>query len=703
MSGHANAQDTAQQSQYTNRLIHETSPYLRQHAHNPVDWYPWGAEAFEKARREDKPVLLSVGYSACHWCHRLREESFENPAIAQLINDNFVSIKVDREERPDVDAIYMNAVQMMIGQGGWPMTVFLTPDQVPFYGGTYYPPEDRHGMPGFPRILISVADAYHKRRDEIMQGASEILTELNRINEVQPQEGELSVGMLDHAATVLLRALDQVNGGFGTRPKFPPSMSLSFLLRQYHRTGDEALLAAVELTLDKMARGGIYDQLGGGFHRYSVDDRWLVPHFEKMLYDNALLSRLYLDTFLVTGNDFYRRMATETLDYVRREMTDAGGGFYSTQDADSEGEEGKFFVWTPEEVAALLGEEDAALFNRYFDVSRMGNFEGQSILHLDDDLFTIAKLMQVTPEKLAEVVERGRQILFEAREKRIKPARDEKILTAWNGLMLRSFAEAARVLNRADYLEVAINNANFLLTHLRRAEPDGSRLLRTHKDGESKLNGYLEDYAFLADGLLALYEATFDLHWFVEARALADAMIEKFWDEERGGFFFTSTDHEALISRTKDFYDNATPAGNSVASHVLLRLALLTGEEHYRHVAERVLRMLRNAMLRAPNGFGHLLCALDLYLASPYEIAIIGTSSDANTTSLVVGAFSRYLPNRVIALAAPDDAEAPRVIKLLAGRSQLDGKPTAYVCRNFYCEAPVTDAAQLTGQLVSSQ
>jgi hypothetical protein len=626
-------------------------------------------------------------------------ESFENEAVAQLMNEYFVCIKVDREERPDLDTIYMNAVQMMTGHGGWPMTVFLTPDGVPFYGGTYFPPEDRYGMPGFPRILLAVADAYHNRRDEVSHSASEVLGELKRLSDFQAQEEELNVEVLDRAASGLLRMLDPTHGGFGSKPKFPPAMSLTFLLRQYHRTGSDAALGAVELTLHKMALGGIYDQLGGGFHRYAVDERWLVPHFEKMLYDNALLARIYLDAFLVTGNDFYRRIATETLDYVRREMTDPQGGFYSTQDADSEGEEGKFFVWTPEEVAAVLGEEDALLFNRYFDVSELGNFEGHSILHIDDDLLSVAKLLRATPERLAEVVERGRRLLFAARERRIKPERDEKILTSWNGLMLRSFAEASRVLDRADYREVAVKNAEFLLAHLRR---DG-RLLRTHKGGESKLNGYLEDYAFLIDGLLALYEATFELRWFEEARALTETMIEQFWDEAGGGFFFTSRDHEALISRTKDFYDNATPAGNSAAAHVLLRLALLAGEARHRQLAEQILRTMKSAMLRAPSAFGHLLCALDLDLASPYEIAIIGAREATDTDALLRTVFSRYLPNKVVALAAPGEGQAGRAIKLLEGRAQVDGKVTAYVCRNYYCEAPATDAAQLAAQLASRQ
>ncbi|MFN0108371.1 MAG: thioredoxin domain-containing protein [Blastocatellia bacterium] len=678
--------------QFTNRLINETSPYLLQHAHNPVDWHAWNDEALELARKEDKPILLSIGYSACHWCHVMEKESFENEPIAKLMNDNFINIKVDREERPDLDTIYMNAVMMMNGHGGWPMTVFLTPDGVPFYGGTYYPPTDRGGMPGFPRILISIAEAYQAKRSEIAESAKSILGELNRLETVKPAEGELSHEITDHAANHLLRMLDPAEGGFGRAPKFPPSMTLSFLLRQYARTKDSAALEAVELTLQKMAGGGMYDQLGGGFHRYSVDERWLVPHFEKMLYDNALLARIYLDAFLVTGNEFYKRITTETLDYVRREMLDASGGFYSSQDADSEGEEGKFFVWSHAEIEALLGETDAKLFCRYFDVTEYGNFEDHNILHVDVEAESIARLMRVSVEELNAAIARGRQILFESREHRIKPFRDEKMLTAWNGLMLRSFAEAARVLDRSDYLKVAVNNANFLLSELKQ----GTRLLRTHKDGESKLNAYLEDYAYLADGLLALYEATFDSRWFEEARALVETMIEQFADDEGGGFFFTSADHEKLIARTKDWYDNATPGGNSVAAHVLLRFALLTGEESYRQRAEQILKLLISAMKRSPSAFGHLLCALDTLLASPYEIAIVGSPEADDTRALMDCVFKRYLPNKVVALTGSGDATS---IKLLEGRNQIEAKATAYVCRNFYCQAPVTDSQRLNEQL----
>jgi uncharacterized protein len=489
--------------------------------------------------------------------------------------------------------------------------------------------------------------------------------------------------------------LDPVHGGFGNKPKFPPSMALEFLLRHYHRTKDAGALNAVELTLNKMARGGMYDQLGGGFHRYSVDEKWLVPHFEKMLYDNALLSGVYTNAFLVTGNEFYKRIAVETLDYVAREMTDGGGGFYSTQDADSEGEEGKFFVWTPEEVTALVGDEDASLFNRYFDVSEVGNFEGHNILHVDEDMDVIARLMKAPRGRLAEAVERGRRILFEARENRVKPFRDEKILTAWNGLMMRSFAEASRAFDRKDYLEIAVRNADFLLAKMRR---DG-RLLRTYKDGESKLNGYLEDYAYVIDGLLSLYEASFDPRWFEEARALAETMIAQFWDDEAGGFFFTSADHEKLITRAKDFYDNAIPSGNSAAASALTRLSLFTGEDRYRKKAETIFQLMKPAMARAPSAFGRLLSALDLFLASPYEIAIIGAPDDAETRAMIDVVFKRYLPNKVIAFAPDAGSNASGAIKLLEGRDMIDGKATAYVCRNFYCEAPQTRAEGLAKAL----
>ena len=685
---------TANAPRFTNRLIQETSPYLLQHAHNPVDWYPWGEEALNLARTEDRPILLSIGYSACHWCHVMEHESFENVPIARLMNENYICIKVDREERPDLDGIYMNAVQMMTGHGGWPMTVFLTPDGRPFYGGTYFPPVDRQGMPGFPRLLIALAEAWRERRDEIEKNAGSLLAELGKVDRFRGADAELDPAFLDQSVTRLLQSLDRDQGGFGNRPKFPPSMSLTFLLRRYQRTGDKAILNAVELTLKKMAAGGIYDQLGGGFHRYSVDDRWLVPHFEKMLYDNALLSRIYLDAWLLTRQPLYRRIVEETLDYVSREMTDISGGFYSTQDADSEGVEGRFFVWQPEEICRLLGDEEGRIFCEFYDVTAAGNFEESNILHIEESLDHFATRERLDPERLRDILDRGRQILFKVREERIKPGRDEKMLTAWNGLMLRSFAEAARGLERSDYLEVAIRNARFVLTSLRR---DG-RLLRTHKDGESRLNAYLEDYANLIDGLLALYHATFDPQWFVEARQLADKMIELFHDDEDGGFFFTSIDHERLITRSKDYYDNATPSGNSVAAEVLIRLAQYTGEESYRQCAERLLRQVAAVTPRMPTGFGHLLGALDLFLSPLHEIAVVADPDSPAGKEMLRTIFGRFMPTKVVALLHPAATPDPS-IRLLADRQPVNGLPTVWVCRNFHCEMPVNSPQALEDRL----
>jgi uncharacterized protein len=680
---------------FTNRLIEETSPYLLQHAHNPVEWYPWGAEALEKARAENKPILLSIGYSACHWCHVMEHESFENAEIARLMNENFVNIKVDREERPDLDQIYMNAVQMMTGHGGWPMTVFLTPAGVPFYGGTYYPPVDRHNMPGFPRVLMGVAHAYQERPTEITQTASTMLDELRRVGLTRESGEGLTLVALDNAYRNLARTYDATHGGFGGAPKFPAPMNLEFLLRIHHRTGQSEALEMVLQTCRKMAEGGLYDQLGGGFHRYSTDATWLVPHFEKMLYDNALLSRLYLHVYQLMGQEFHRRIAAETLDYVVREMTDRRGGFYSTQDADSEGHEGKFFVWTPSEVEEILGPEDAALFCAYYDVTEEGNFEGKNILHVSRSPEEVAQALGVKIEYLTKTLRDGRQKLFEARESRIKPGRDEKQLTAWNGLMLASFALAAVVLEREDYADVARKNARFVLDQLRR---DGL-LLRTYKDGQAKLNGYLEDYAFFADGLIALYEATGELEWLREARTLADKMIDEFWDEDEGGFFYTGKSHEELIVRSKDYFDNATPSGNNVAADVLLRLAVLTGNEDYQRRAVTIFRLLNDAAKRYPSAFGRALAALDFHLSSPKEIVIIGPRESPDTQALLREVWKRYLPNKVVAQSAPGDEGAAEVVPLLRERHVIENRATAYVCENYTCQQPVTTAAELEKQL----
>jgi len=669
-----------EQAEFTNHLINESSPYLLQHAHNPVDWYPWGEAAFAKARGENKPVLLSIGYSACHWCHVMAHESFEDQDIAQLMNDLFVNIKVDREERPDLDQIYMNAVQMMTHHGGWPMTVFLTPDGVPFYGGTYFPPQDRYNMPGFPRVLISVAEAYRDRKDDIVETGTSLLNELRRLSEPSGAAHPVEKELLDAAYAGTVQSYDSLNGGFGGAPKFPPAMALEFLLRTYARTGNQDALDMVEHTCEKMARGGMYDQLGGGFHRYSTDAKWLVPHFEKMLYDNALLSRLYLHYFQVTQEPLARETAEGILDYVLREMTDPAGGFYSTQDADSEGHEGKFFVWDLNEITSVLGAEDVREFNAYFNVTEGGNFEGKNILNVNPS----------APRPSEE----SRRKLFEHREKRVKPDRDEKIITAWNGLMLASFAEAGVILRRADYTEAARKNAEFVLANLQR---DGF-LLRTYKDGVAKFNAYLEDYAFFIEGLVTLYETGGEFRWLKHALDLTDRMIDEFRDEKGAGFFFTGKSHENLIVRSKDYFDNATPSGNSVAAAVLLRLGILVNNERYRELAEAVLGEAADSVRRYPSGFGYGLSAMDFLLSSPKEVAVVGKDSN-DIKPLLEEVWRKYLPNKVVAHASADDAEAIAASPLLQNRPLLDNRATAYVCQNYTCKQPVNDPSTLRGEL----
>ena len=699
---------------YTNQLINETSPYLLQHAHNPVDWYAWGDEAFKKAKDEDKPVLVSIGYSACHWCHVMEHESFENEATAAIMNEHFISIKVDMEERPDVDQIYMMFVQLTTGRGGWPMNVFLTPDKLPFFGGTYFPPVNRYNMPSWQQILVSVADAYRNKRDELMTSVVDILGEMRRVGISEFSPAGLSTELLDSAFASFDRSFDATNGGFGGAPKFPPAMSLEFLLRYWKRTGNERALEIVKKTAQKMANGGIYDQLGGGFHRYSVDAVWLVPHFEKMLYDNAQLIRIYLHLYQITKDEFFRRTATETLEYVRREMFDPSGGFYSTQDADSEGVEGKFFVWTPTEVVEILGEGDGGIFNFYYDVSEEGNFEEKNILNVKNPVATapgsdtseVAKALKISESDLTAILERGRKKLFTEREKRIKPFRDEKVLTAWNGLMLAAFAEASAVLDNKEYLEVAKQNADFILANLQKpvgmegrdiqlesatlADP---KLLRTWKDGRAKLNAYIEDYANLADGLVDLFQVSGEVRYLKEAKRLADLMITEFWDEENGGFFFTANDHEELIVRTKDFYDNATPSGNSIAADVLLKLAKLTSDEKYERFASTVLRLAAAQLKRHPQGFGRTLSAIEFFLGDSKEIVLMG-DEDGNLGREV---WSEYRPGKVVVPA--NGSTESEMIPLLQGRAAIDGKTTAYVCENFACRMPVTTVEELKEQL----
>ena len=683
-------------SRPANRLAAETSPYLLQHAHNPVDWYPWGAEAFELARRDDKPVLLSVGYSACHWCHVMERESFENDEIAALMNQLFVSIKVDREERPDVDQIYMQAVQAMTGRGGWPMTVFLTPDGVPFYGGTYFPPVDRHGMPAFPRLLRSIADAYHSRRGEVQEAGRQLVESMGQSGRLAASSTVLGRDVLARAYMGLGNEFDERDGGLGQAPKFPQPMTWEAVLRIGRRLGDPRGLEMLHLTLTRMARGGIYDQLGGGFHRYSVDGQWLVPHFEKMLYDNAQLATLYLHGWLVSGEPLYRRIAEQTLDYVRREMTHPEGGFYSAQDADSEGVEGKFFVWSPEEIRRVLG--DPALARAalaYWGVADGPNFEGHSILFVPREPAEVARTLGLTDGELAAAIERARALLGAEREKRVHPGLDDKVLASWNGLMLAAFAEAAAALGRADYLATAVRNAEFITGQMVR---DG-RLLRSWKDGRARITGYLEDYAMVGAGMLALYEATFDRRWLDESRRLADEALRLFWVAEREAFFDTGHDQEALVVRPRNLFDNAVPSGTSVAIDWLLRLAVVLGETRYEATALAALRPMADLMQRYPSGFGRYLSALDFHLGPVAEIALVWRAGDRSALTPLLGAvYGRYQPNRVI-VGAEEGAAAAAGLPLLAERPTVEGRPTAYVCEHYACQLPVTDPEALARQL----
>jgi hypothetical protein len=686
-----------------NRLINETSPYLLQHAHNPVDWYPWGADALAKARADDKPIFLSIGYAACHWCHVMEHESFEDETTAKLMNDLFVNIKVDREERPDLDSIYMNAVVGMTGNGGWPMSVFLTPDGQPFYGGTYFPPTPRYGMPSFREVLSAVAEAWRTRRDEIAknsQNAADYLRQASSFAE-QAKSSSLSTGTLTTATQNLSRNFDRSNGGWGNAPKFPQPMTLEFLLRRYVATPDGDIRSMIDHTLRAMAQGGMYDQIGGGFHRYSTDAHWLVPHFEKMLYDNSQLARVYLHAWQALGDPFHRRIAIETLDYVAREMTHPDGGFYSTQDADSEGVEGKYFVWTIDEVRSVLGDE-AILFNEVYGITSHGNFQehhlpaSQNILSIVKEPRAVAEANGLSLEELTKTLDESRRKLFDARERRVKPNRDEKILSAWNGLMLAAFAEAARERSLGDraaiYRSIAVRNAEFLLRELRSAD---GRLLRTWKEGHAKLNAYLEDYACVIEGLLALYETTFDERWFIAACELAEVTIKHFADPA-GGFFDTSDDHEALVTRPKDLQDNAAPSGNAMAATVLLKLGAFIGEDSYLTLAELMLGLLQPAMIQAPTAFAQWLCALDFALSRPREIAIVGNIQSADTQALLNIVHDGYRPNQIVAVVPPDRSS---VIPLLADRSTIGHQATAYVCQHFTCQQPVTEPVALRQQL----
>ncbi|MFN8161035.1 MAG: thioredoxin domain-containing protein [Solirubrobacterales bacterium] len=650
----------------SNRLAAETSPYLRQHRDNPVDWYPWGEEALARAREEDLPILLSVGYSACHWCHVMERESFEDPATAAYMNEHFVNVKVDREERPDVDALYMEFVQASTGHGGWPMTVFLDPEGVPFFGGTYFPPEPAPGSPSFMQVLAAVAAGYGERREEIRVAADLTRERLGATARIEPSGEPLRPALVDEAVAAIRRSADLRRGGFGGAPKFPPAPALELLLARGHTD-------VVEITLDGMAAGGIYDQIGGGFARYSVDAAWLVPHFEKMLYDNALLARAYLHGWQELGHERYRRVVTETLDWALAEMRGPEGGFHSALDADSEGEEGTFYLWERAEIEEVLG-DDAPPVIEHLGVSGRGNFEGRNILHLP------AGAAAEPPDGFAS----ARRALYERRARRVRPGLDDKRIASWNALMIAALADAGSVLRRPDYLEAARDCAGFVLGGMR---DGGGRLLRTYKGGEARIPAYLEDHAFLLEALLVLYQATFEVGWFERAREVAETMIARFADPEWGGFFSTADDGEQLIARRKDLDDHPIPSGSSSAAAGLLRLAALSGEREFERHAVGVLRLLAPLAGRQPAGFPHLLAALDFHLSPTRELALAG----ADTAELEEVARARLRPHLVLA-GGPDGTSVP---ELMRGRTEVAGRPAAYLCENFTCQTPVTDPEQL--------
>jgi uncharacterized protein len=681
----------------TNRLAGETSPYLLQHAYNPVDWYPWGTEALAKAKSDNKPIFLSIGYSACHWCHVMERESFENTDIAALMNEHFVNIKVDREERPDLDQIYMSAVMAMTGHGGWPMSVFLTPELKPFFGGTYYPPSDARGMTGFPRILLSVHRAWQERQDQIIESAAEMTEQLRAFATLSKSSGSLDAKLLEHAARTTMRGFDPLHGGFGHAPKFPHPMDLKVLLRHHARCQDSQALHIVRHTLDKMARGGIYDHLGGGFARYSTDDRWLVPHFEKMLYDNALLTSVYLEAYQSTREADFGRVARETMDYVLGRMTGPEGAFFSTEDADSEGVEGKYYVWSLDLVTQILGSDLAKTFCYVYDVTEQGNWEEQNILNLPRTFGQAARLLSRDENELRTELACSRAKLLSVREGRVPPAKDTKVLVSWNGLMIAALAEGGRILRDERYIEAAQRAASFILERMRR---DDGRLLHTYKANLAKLDAYLDDYADFIDGLTRLYEATGEPLWIESALRLAQVMIDEFGDQELGGFFFTGNRHEALIARQKDVHDNATPSGNGMAATALVRLGALTGRDDLAQAGRRSLESVHEVLERQPAAAGQSLIALDFLFGRVREIAVIAGSDPVEYRAVLEAVAAPFLPHNVVAPATPAQAAwLADKVALLANRPVRDGKTTTYICENFTCREPVVGVAGVEAAL----
>jgi uncharacterized protein len=691
-----------------NRLAHETSPYLLQHAYNPVDWYPWGDEALQKAKDEDKPIFLSIGYSACHWCHVMAHESFEDDQVAKIMNENFINIKVDREERPDLDDIYQRACQLATGTGGWPLSIFLTPDQKPFYVGTYFPKEgsSHYNMPGFRNILLQLADAYKNKKSEIQAASSEFTQSLSQaamdlaVRAEITDKISLERSILDEAAVGLLQMGDRIYGGFGHAPKFPNSLNLMFLLRYYNISGINRFRDFVIFSADKMAEGGIHDHLGGGFARYATDQKWLVPHFEKMLYDNALLSQLYAELYQITNAESYKQITCKTLDYVIREMTHPYGGLYSAQDADSEGEEGKFYIWSKKEIESIIDDGVAtSIFCEHYGVTEGGNFEGKNILNVRMPITSLANNYNKTPEQAARILKEASAKLFVAREKRVKPARDEKILTSWNGLMISAFAKGYAISEDIRYLHAAKNAVEFIESKLGSHE---GRLRRTFKDGQSKLNAYLEDYAFYISGLLDLFAANSKQGYLAKSILYTDFMLQHFWDEEEGNLFFTSDDHERLISRTKNFYDLATPSGNSMAASNLLRLYHYTQNKSYLDKAIRIMKAGSRSAAENPFGFGQMLNSIYLYVTKPIEITVVVTGSRNNNnsiSSLVSWLNRQFLPHSITSVVDPSELARLQDYPFFKGREAKGGQETAFVCKNFTCSLPIQSTEELERQL----
>jgi uncharacterized protein YyaL (SSP411 family) len=705
-SAESEAQTASDQETKFNRLIHESSPYLLQHAANPINWFPWGQEAFETAKREDKPIFVSIGYSTCHWCHVMERESFSDKEVAELLNKNFIAIKVDREERPDIDSVYMTVTQALTGSGGWPMTIFMTPDKKPFYAGTYFPKHQRWGRPGMMELLPKIAEAWRNDRQKILTSADQITQHVIRLSNRQPGT-KLDQEILGQARQFFVQAYDPEYGGFVKSPKFPAPHQLNFLLRRYYHTRDKQALAMVEKTLTQMRLGGIYDQLGFGFHRYSTDARWLVPHFEKMLYDQAMLIMAYTEAYQATGKAFYAMVAEEIITYVLRDMTSAQGGFYSAEDADSEGIEGKFYLWTPKEIKTLLGEKDAALFNQVFNVKDGGNFEDagpghhidQNILHLQKPLPELAKEVGIPENQLNKQLEVSRQILFDARQKRIHPFKDDKILTDWNGLMIAALAKAGYVLDKQAYTTAASTAADFILQNL---TADNGRLLKSYRKGKAGSAAHLNDYAFMVWGLIELYQATYKANYLADAITLNEQMLAHFWDEQNGGLYITADDGEELLVRSKEIYDGAIPSGNSVAVYNLLRLAHMTGKTDYMEKAEGIIKAFSDPVKQYPAGHSQLMVALEYALNPNYEVVIVGEPQKQDTRLMLAALRRPFIPEKIVLFRTTDKSTARAITEIAPFTRSMatrNGQATAYVCQKFACRLPTTSIDQMLDNL----